>query len=118
MAVAARLCQALLVSPETPGETFFLLGLIANKCGCHTESVEWLERAAQKMPPSLRLWSALGGACQAAGDLPRAGEYFTRCLQLDPQCRAACLRLADLCYELRKMELAAPLYRRPAGLDS
>jgi Tfp pilus assembly protein PilF len=115
--VAIQLCNTLLASPETSGELYFLLGLIANKRGHHAESVEWLGRAAQTMPPSLRLWSALGGAWQAAGDLPRAGEYFTRCLQLDPQCQEACLRLADVCYELRKMELAAPLYRRAAGLD-
>jgi Tfp pilus assembly protein PilF len=112
---ASQLCQPLLAIPEPPGELFFLLGLIANHAGRHGESVQWLERAAQKMPPSLRLWSALGGACQAAGDLPRAGEYFTRCLQLDPQCPEACLRLADVCCGLRKMELAAPLYRRAAA---
>ncbi len=113
---AEQLCRPLLDALNPPGELFFLLGLIANKTGRHAESVTWLDRAAQTMPPSMRLWSALGGACQAAGDLPRAGEFFARCLQIDPDCLDARLALGDVCYQLRKMDLAAPLYRRAAAL--
>jgi tetratricopeptide (TPR) repeat protein len=114
---AEQLCRRLLDAPQPPGEVFFLLGLLANHSGRHAESLRSLERAAQTMPPSVRLWSALGGACRAVGDLPRAGEYFTRCLQLDPHCLAAILQLGDVCYDLHKMELAAPLFRRATEQD-
>jgi len=114
---AEQLCRQLLDTPRPPGEVFFLLGLLANHSGRHAESLTWLERAAQTMPPSVRLWSALGGACRAVGDLPRAGEYFTRCLQLDPHCLAASLQLGDVCYDLHKMDLAAPLFRRATEQD-
>jgi Flp pilus assembly protein TadD len=114
---AEQLCRRLLDAPQPPGEVFFLLGLLANHSGRHAESLRWLVRAAQTMPPSVRLWSALGGACRAVGDLPRAGEYFNRCLRLDPHCLAAILQLGDVCYDLHKMELAAPLFRRASEQD-
>jgi Flp pilus assembly protein TadD len=114
---AERLGRELLAAPTTSGELFFLLGLVANKAGRHAESVLWLERAAEMSPPSVRLLSALGGACHAAGDLPRAAECFTRCLQLDPQCSEAWHQLGNVCYARREMELAAQAYRRATELD-
>jgi len=115
--VADQFCRQWLAGSEPPGEAFFLLGLIANKQGDHPASVAWLEQAAQRLEPSMRLWSALGGACHAAGDWARAEDYFTRCVGLDPQCREACLRLADLHHELRQPERAVPLYQRAAELN-
>jgi hypothetical protein len=116
-AAADALCRQIMTVPAPPPEVFFLLGLIANKTGRHPEAVEWLERAEGSMAPSVRLWSALGGAQRAAGHLDRAADYFGRCHALNPRSLAACLALGDVYYELRQMERAAPLYRQATELD-
>jgi len=113
---AEQRCREL-ETDQPPGELCFLLGLIANKSGRHRESVEWLEAAAGKLPPSLRVLSALGGACHAAGNLRRAAECYALCLQMDPRCGKTYHQLANVSYELREFALAAPLYRRALELD-
>ena len=98
---ARGLCQKLIKVPELAGEVLFLQGLIAGKIGRHAEAVRLLDRAAKTMPPSVRLLSALGLACQAAGYWKRAGECFVQCIQLEPQSPRAYLKLADVCLDAR-----------------
>ncbi|HEV2694946.1 MAG TPA: tetratricopeptide repeat-containing glycosyltransferase family protein [Verrucomicrobiae bacterium] len=114
---AERLGRELLTENQSSGESLFLLGLIANQAGRYPESVQWLEQAAGFLPPSVRIFSALGGAYDSAGDFQRAAEYYTRCLQLDPQCSEAWHQLGNVCYAQRNMELAAQAYRKAADLD-
>jgi len=113
---AEQLCRSQMEAAPS-GELFFLLGLIANKTARHADSVGWLERAAEKLPPSLRLLSALGGAYRAAGQTRRAAECFAQCLKLAPQNQQACQQLADACYELREYAHAASLYRRALQVE-
>ncbi len=113
---AEQRCQELLKT-DASGELFFVLGLIANRTGRHTDSMRWLERAAGVLPPSLRVLSALGGACRAAGNLRRAAECYTLCLQVEPRCSETLHQLADVSYELREYDLAAQIYRRAVELD-
>jgi tetratricopeptide (TPR) repeat protein len=115
-AEAEQLCRAQLETAPS-GELFFLLGLIANKTARHAESVRWLERAAEKLPPSLRLLSALGGTYRANHQPSQAAECFARCLELAPQSQQACQQLADACYELREYDRAATLYRRALQIE-
>jgi Tfp pilus assembly protein PilF len=115
-AAAEQACRSLLADPATSGDAYYLLGRIANKTGRHAESVQWLEQAAARLPPSLRLFSALAGAYQAAGNLPRAAECFSRCLELDPHCVPAAHKLADVRYQAREFELAVEAYRVAAAL--
>lgn len=113
---AAQLCQKLRNVPELAEEALFLRGLIANKRGRHAEAVQLLERAAKTMPPSVRLHSALGVSCQAAGYRKRAAESFVQCIQLAPQSPPAYLKLADVCLDLRQFETAIRLYRQVVTL--
>ncbi len=114
---AEAICRELLSVGPPNGEALFLLGLIANKAGRYAESVQWLRRAAEVLPASVRLYSALGGACRAAGDMRQAGEYFTRCIQIDPQCAPAYFQLGNVCHSLREEPRAAKLYQRATELD-
>ena len=108
---ARRLCLKMKAVPGTADEALFLEGLIANRLGRHAEAVALLERAAQIMPPSVRLHSALGLACQAAGFWRRAADHFIQCIKLEPQSPRAFLELADMCCDTRHYEKAIGLYR-------
>ena len=64
------------------------------------------------MPPSVRLHSALGVSCEAAGFRTRAAESFVQCIRLAPQSPTAYLKLADVCLDLRQFETAIRLYHQ------
>lgn len=113
---AEALCHSLVSGDIPDGEACFLLGLITNKAGRHEESLRWLRKAEPLVPPSVRLFSALGGAFRAVGDLDQAGACFTRCIQLDPGCAEAFYQLGNLCHKLRDLEKAAWLYRKATNL--
>ncbi len=114
---AETICRELLPDGPGDGEVFFLLGLISNKTGRHAESVQWLGQAAEIQPPSVRLFSALGGAHHAAGDLPLAAKCFAHCIQLDPGCAEAYYQLGNVCCKLRAPEKAVRLYQKATQLD-
>ena len=115
---ARRLCEKMKGGKETADEALFLEGLIAFRLGRHTEAVTLLERAAQIMPSSVRLHSALGLACQAAGYWKRAAGHFIQCIQLDPQSPRGFLKLADMCCDTHHYEKAIGLYREAIERDS
>lgn len=112
-----RLCHHKLRNvPELAEQVLLLHGLIANRSGRHAEALPLLERAAKTLPPSVRLFSALGLACQATGHQARAAECFVKCIQLDPQSHRAYLKLADVCLDLRQYERAIQLYQQVTTL--
>jgi Flp pilus assembly protein TadD len=114
---ARRLCEKMKGVPATADEALFLEGLIAFRLGRHAEAVALLERAAQIMPSSVRLHSALGLSCQAAGFWKRAADHFIQCIQLDPKSPRPFLELADMCSDTRHYEKAIGLYREALERD-
>ena len=88
-----------LVESIPAGDSTELLALHAELCvetGQTERAIELLDAAVGRAPQRPEAWVDLAAGWQAAGDRVRAEDCLRIALDLDPECAAAKLRLADL----------------------